>query len=130
MIIMWRFRLWLYLFLHEEGMLQRRFARDSAVGVVREELVQQIRTCVSTQRVQRDEIGYRAVAPLREFSVVVRQPQHGRPRFGGRGPPTLENLEYLVDVAPAGEQGNTCCHFREDTADAPDVNRRRITIRT
>jgi hypothetical protein len=79
-------------------MLESHFAGNSTIGVILQELVEQIGTGYSTQLFQRHKVGNGLFPPLREFTIVVRQSQDGWPRIRRGRSTTLKDLEQLISV--------------------------------
>ena len=85
-------------------MLHRLPADDPPVWIVLQKCREQVRRLVASQRAHGNEVCDRPLPPLRELGVIVRQPVHAVPvRVRVRSPPSLENLNELVDIAPSGK---------------------------
>lgn len=108
-------------------MLQRCLARDAAVRVVGQELVQQVHPGV-TEQARGHKVRDRTLLPLRELGIVVRQTDHGWPQSRRGCAPALENFEDLVNVAATGEERDSGNHLRKDTSYAPHIHRGGIAI--
>lgn len=110
-------------------MLQRLPANESPVRIVLEQARQQVRGGVAPEGLHRDEVGDGSLGPLRELGVVIRQAVHAVPiRLGIRRAPALEDLDQLIDVGPAREQGQARRHLGEDAPHGPDVDSRRVAL--
>lgn len=92
---------------------------DSVDGVVGEEVVQQ----VDTLGVERGhDFGELLAVPLGETGLEVGQVDDVRPYGLCRRAERAEDLENLVDLAVAREDGLAVAHFGKDAADRPDVD--------
>ena len=116
--------------LREIMMLHRLPTDDPPVGIVLQQRRQQVRGVVAPQRLHRHEVRDRPLRPLGKLRVEVRQPVHAVPvRARVRRPPPLEDLDELVDVRPAREEGEAGGHLGEDAPDGPDVDGGRVAGR-
>jgi hypothetical protein len=82
--------------LEEKGMLQCRFATDAMIGIVREQLGQEIGAEAASERIERHQFGNGQLAPFWKLGIVMRQADHGGPRVRRWGTPALKDLEQLV----------------------------------
>ncbi|KAL7547619.1 hypothetical protein ACHAWF_010900 [Thalassiosira exigua] len=108
-------------------MLQRLPTHDPPIRVVLQQARQQVGHVVAPQRLHRDEVRDRPLRPLRKLRVVMREPIDAVPVRGGIGrAPSLEDLDELVDVGSAREEGQARRHLGEDAPHAPDVDGRGV----
>jgi len=108
--------------------LQRRLTNDAPIGIVLEDLQQEVGSVPRSQRLDGHDIRDRMLPPLRELMVPVREAGQGGPGVRSRSPPALEDFEQLVDVGSTGEKRDARRHLSEDAADRPHVYRRRVAV--
>ena len=108
-------------------MLHGLTTNNSTISIILQKTCQQICRIHAAQCLQWHKIRNRPLGPLWKLGIIMWQPVNALPIRSrvGRSPP-LKNLDQLIDVRSAGEEGKSSGHFGEDASDRPDVDGGRI----
>ena len=107
-------------------MLERVLSRDTTIGIVYKHLLEQVETLRAQARYMNTQI---FLLELREVRSVALQVLDAGPLIRRRCSHDLENLDELIFLVLAREQGLPGHNLSEDAANRPNVDRRVVVLR-